>query len=221
MADIFALFKQIAEKNNDNDAKEPISFIIVGLGNPGDKYFHTRHNAGFLAMDFISQKLGTKVDRLKFKALTGEAYIGGKRALLLKPQTYMNNSGEAVAEAASFYKIKPENIIVLFDDISLDVGRMRVRRDGSAGGHNGIKSIIAHLGSEKFPRIKIGVGKKPHPDYDLADWVLSEFSKEDKEKLFSIFGFAYEGLLKMLGGDFDSAMQICNGADVNRQSKES
>lgn len=221
MADIFALFKQIAEKNNDNDAKEPISFIIVGLGNPGDKYVHTRHNAGFLAMDFISQKLGTKIDRLKFKALTGEAYIGGKRALLLKPQTFMNNSGEAVSEAAAFYKIKPENIIVLFDDISLDVGRMRVRRDGSAGGHNGIKSIIAHLGSEKFPRIKIGVGKKPHPDYDLADWVLSEFSKEDKEKLFSIFGFAYEGLLKMLGGDFDSAMQICNGANADRQSKDS
>lgn len=221
MADIFALFKQIAEKNNDNDAKEPISFIIVGLGNPGDKYFHTRHNAGFLAMDFISQKLGTKIDRLKFKALTGEAYIGGKRALLLKPQTFMNNSGEAVSEAAAFYKIKPENIIVLFDDISLDVGRMRVRRDGSAGGHNGIKSIIAHLGSEKFPRIKLGIGKKPHPDYDLADWVLSEFSKEDKEKLFSIFGFAYEGLLKMLGGDFDSAMQICNGANADRQSKDS
>lgn len=213
MADIFDLFKQIAEKKESASAVgEPISYLVVGLGNPGDKYFHTRHNAGFLALDFISQKVNAKIDRSKFKALCGEAVVGGKRVLLMKPQTFMNNSGEAVAEAAKFYKIAPENIIVIFDDISLDVGRMRVRRDGSAGGHNGIKSIIACIGSEKFPRIKIGVGQKPHPDFDLADWVLSEFSKEDKEKLFNMFGYSYDGLLKLLENDIDGAMQLCNSA---------
>ena len=212
MADIFDLFKQIAQKKEETGSNEPISHIVVGLGNPGDKYFHTRHNAGFLALDFISQKANMKIDRSKFKALVGEATIGGKRVLIMKPQTFMNCSGEAVAEAAKFYKIAPENIIVIFDDISLDAGRMRVRRDGSAGGHNGIKSIIEHIGSDKFPRIKIGVGQKPHPDYDLASWVLSEFGKEDKEKLFAMFGFAYEGLEKLLSGDVDGAMQICNGA---------
>ena len=211
MADIFDLFKQIADKRDSASAQnEPISHIVVGLGNPGDKYFHTRHNAGFLALDYISQKANTKIDRSKFKALVGEASIGGKRVLLMKPQTFMNLSGEAVAEAANFYKIAPENIIVVFDDISLDVGRVRVRRDGSAGGHNGIKSIIACIGSEKFPRIKIGVGQQPHPDFDLADWVLSEFSKEDKEKLFKMFGYSYDGLVKLLQGDVDGAMQICN-----------
>lgn len=210
MADIFDLFKQIAK--SDKTPAEPISHIVVGLGNPGDKYFHTRHNTGFLTMDFISQKLGARIDRVKFKALVGEATAGDHRVLLMKPQTFMNNSGEAVAEAASFYKIPPENIIVIFDDISLDVGRMRVRRNGSAGGHNGIKSIISCIGSEDFPRIKIGVGQKPHPDYDLADWVLSEFGKEDQEKLFTMFGFAYDGLLKLLDGDADGAMQLCNSA---------
>ncbi len=212
MADIFDLFKQIAQKREESTAGDPISCLVVGLGNPGDKYFHTRHNAGFLALDYISQKANTNIDRSKFKALVGEANIANKRILLMKPQTFMNNSGEAVSEAASFYKIKPENIIVIFDDISLDVGRMRVRRDGSAGGHNGIKSIIEHIGSDKFPRIKIGVGQKPHPDFDLADWVLSEFGKEDKEKLFAMFGYAHEGLEKILSGDIDGAMQLCNSA---------
>ncbi|MBQ8208842.1 MAG: aminoacyl-tRNA hydrolase [Clostridia bacterium] len=212
MADIFDLFKQIAQKKEETGSGEPISYLVVGLGNPGDKYFHTRHNAGFLALDYISQKANARIDRSKFKALVGEANIANKRVLLMKPQTFMNNSGEAVAEAANFYKIKPENIIVIFDDISLDVGRMRVRRDGSAGGHNGMKSIIACIGSDKFPRIKIGVGQKPHPDYDLADWVLSEFGKEDKEKLFNMFGYVNEGLEKILKGDIDGAMQLCNSA---------
>ena len=214
MADIFDLFRQIAQKKEETSTSEPVSYLVVGLGNPGDKYFHTRHNAGFLALDYISQKVNSRIDRAKFKALIGEANIANKRLLLMKPQTFMNNSGEAVAEAARFYKIPPENIIVIFDDISLDVGRMRVRRDGSAGGHNGIKSIIACIGSDKFPRIKIGVGQKPHPDFDLADWVLSEFCKDDKEKLFSMFGFVYEGLLKLLLGDIEGAMQLCNSAKV-------
>ena len=212
MADIFDLFKQIAAGRETQSSGMPISHIVVGLGNPGDKYFHTRHNAGFLALDFISQKVGSRIDRAKFKALVGEASVGEARVLLMKPQTFMNLSGEAVAEAARFYKIAPENVIVIFDDISLPAGRMRVRRNGSAGGHNGIKSIIACLGSENFPRIKLGVGEKPHPDYDLADWVLSEFSKEEKEKLFGAFGIAYEGLLKLISGDVEGAMQICNGA---------
>ena len=213
MSDIFDIFKRLEkEKAEKESSLAPISHLVVGLGNPGDKYFHTRHNAGFLALDYISQKVSTRIDRSKFKALVGEAVIGDKRVLLMKPQTFMNLSGEAVAEAAKFYKIAPENIIVIFDDISLDVGRMRVRRDGSAGGHNGIKSIIACIGSEKFPRIKIGVGQKPHPDFDLADWVLSEFSKEDKEKLFNMFGYSYDGLLKLLENDIDGAMQLCNSA---------
>ena len=212
MADIFDLFKQIAQKKEETSVGTPITHLVVGLGNPGDKYFHTRHNAGFLALDYISQKAGVKIDRSKFKALVGETNIANKRVLLMKPQTFMNNSGEAVAEAAGFYKLPPENIIVISDDISLDVGRMRVRRDGSAGGHNGIKSIIACIGSDKFPRIKIGVGQKPHPEFDLADWVLSEFGKEDKEKLFTMFGYANDGLEKLLSGDADGAMQLCNSA---------
>lgn len=209
MADIFKLFKQISSAKSDA-AGEPVTHIVVGLGNPGDKYFYTRHNTGFLAQDYISQRASARIDRSKFKAICGEATIAGRRVLLMKPQTFMNASGEAVAEAARFYKIPPENVIVIFDDISLEVGRLRVRRSGSAGGHNGIKSIISQLGSDGFPRIKIGVGEKPHPDYDLADWVLSEFSKDEKEKLFEAFGRAYDGLCKMLEGDIDAAMRICN-----------
>ena len=136
-------------------------YIIAGLGNPGAKYEMTRHNAGFLAIDMLAMKQNKEIKRLKFHALTCDAEIEGKKCLLMKPQTFMNNSGEAIGEAAKFYKIPPQNIIVLSDDISLDVGKIRIRRKGSAGGHNGLKSIIAHLGSEDFPRVKIGVGKKP------------------------------------------------------------
>ncbi len=208
MADIFDLFKKI-EKSSENTTSQ-ISHMVVGLGNPGAKYTFTRHNAGFLTLDYISQKLNFKIDRLKFNALVGEAQTSGRRVLFLKPQTFMNLSGEAVSAAASFYKIPPENIIVIFDDISLEPGRLRVRREGSAGGHNGIKSIIEHLGTQNFPRIKMGVGAKPSPDYDLADWVLSTFSKTEQEKLFDAFSTAQEGMEKILTGDIDSAMQICN-----------
>ena len=210
MADIFELFKKISTEGSAK--REPISHIVVGLGNPGDKYFTTRHNAGFLTMDYIAQKYSAKIDRLKFKSLCGEATIGGKSVLLMKPQTFMNNSGEAVGEAASFYKIAPENIIVICDDVNLDVARLRVRRKGSDGGQNGMKSIINHLGSDAFPRIKIGVGQKPHPDYDLASWVLSEFSEEDKKKLFESFTVVCNGVEKIIAGDVDGAMQVCNGA---------
>lgn len=206
---IFDIFKQIEKEKNTVGGS--ITHLVVGLGNPGDKYYLTRHNAGFLAMDYISQKAGVKVDRSKFKALVGEAEIGGKRVLLMKPQTFMNASGEAVREAAAFYKIPMENIIVISDDINLDVGKMRVRKNGSDGGQRGLRSIITLMGNDNCPRIRLGVGKKPHPDYDLADWVLSEFSKDDQEKIFACFEKTYNGLVKILEGDVDGAMQICNG----------
>lgn len=210
MADIFELFKKIA-KDNDRPEAAPISHLVVGLGNPGEKYHLTRHNAGFLCLDYIAQSCGVRIDRLKFHAMTAQATVGGHSVLLMKPQTYMNNSGEAVREAAAFYKIPPENIVVLFDDISLDVGRLRVRRNGSDGGHNGIKSLIYHLNSDAFPRIKVGVGAKPHPGYDLAAWVLSEFNKEEKETLFDTFPVVLQGCEKIVAGRVDDAMQLCNG----------
>lgn len=209
MADIFSLFKQI-EKKNDTPTS-PITHLIVGLGNPGDKYFHTRHNAGFLMMDYLSQRCSVQVNKIKFKALVGEATIAGKRCLLMKPQTFMNLSGEAVQQAAAFYKIPMQNVLVFSDDISLDVGRLRVRGKGSDGGQKGLRSIITLMNSDDFPRIRFGVGKKPHPDFDLADWVLSEFTKDEQPALFAAFEKAYDGVLKVLVGDVDGAMQICNG----------
>ncbi len=208
MADIFDLFRKIEKKEAQPTA--PLTHMIVGLGNPGKEYAFTRHNTGFLALDYISDKCSVRINRSKFKALVGEAVFGERRVLLVQPQTFMNNSGEAVAEAASFYKIPPENIIVIFDDISLPVGRMRIRKSGSAGGHNGIKSIISHLGSDAFPRIKIGIGEKPHPETELADWVLSTFTKEEQKVLFEKFGNAYEAASLMLSGKTDEAMNKFN-----------
>ena len=209
MADIFSLFKQIEKKNDTPTA--PITHLIVGLGNPGDKYFHTRHNAGFLMMDYLSQRCSTQVNKSKFKALVGEATIAGKRCLLMKPQTFMNLSGEAVQQAAAFYKIPMQNVLVFSDDTSLDVGRVRVRRKGSDGGQRGLRSIIRIMDTDEFPRIRFGVGQKPPPDYDLGDWVLSEFNKDEQKLLFSAFEKTYDGVLKVLEGDVDGAMQICNG----------
>ncbi|MBQ7580833.1 MAG: aminoacyl-tRNA hydrolase [Clostridia bacterium] len=154
-------------------------YLIVGLGNPGTKYQFTKHNAGFMCLDLFADDHGLKINKLKFKSLLTDCRIGSKRCILLKPQTFMNNSGEAVRDCADFYKIPPERIIVIFDDVSLDLGRIRIRRKGSAGGHNGIKSIIYHLNSDEFQRVKIGVGKKPDEDWDLADWVLKPFTKEE------------------------------------------
>lgn len=188
----------------------PVTHIVVGLGNPGNKYFNTRHNTGFLCMDYLSQKYFADVKKIKFKALVGETVICGKRVLLMKPQTLMNASGDAVAEAAAFYKIPPENVIVMCDDINLDVGRMRVRAKGSDGGQKGLRSIILRLGSDEFPRIRMGVGMKPTPEWDLADWVLSEFSKDDQKKLFECFDYACQGIEKLISGDIDGAMQLCN-----------
>ena len=208
MADIFELFKKISSENTVS--REPISHIVVGLGNPGAQYLHTRHNAGFLAIDYICNKYNARVNKSAHKGLVGEATIAGKRVLLVKPQTFMNLSGECVRAALDFYKIKPERHIIIYDDISLDVGRLRVRRDGSAGGHNGIKSIIEHTGTQIFPRIKVGVGQKPHPNYDLASWVLSEFKDDELKALEGTFPTVCEGLEKILSASIDDAMQICN-----------
>lgn len=159
------------------------TWLIVGLGNPGREYEKTRHNAGFRALDILADKLGCKVDKAKFQGLYGQVSFKGRKLLLLKPQTFMNLSGRSVLQISAFFHVPPQNIIVLFDDISLEPGRLRLRKEGSAGGHNGIKSIIAELGSQDFPRVKIGVGAKPHPDFDLADWVLSAFSAQEEKVL--------------------------------------
>ena len=186
------------------------SYLIVGLGNPGPKYEMTRHNAGFLAVDLLALQEHVDIKKLKFHALVGDVRLGGERCLLMKPQTMMNLSGDAVAEAANFYKIPPERVLVLFDDISLDVGRTRVRRKGSAGGHNGIKSIIARLGSQDFPRVKIGVGKKPTPAYDLADWVLGRFPKEQEPALKTALEHATAAVRLLVAGKTDEAMNLYN-----------
>ena len=208
MANIFYLFKQISTGSDTGSGA--VEYILVGLGNPGKEYERTRHNAGFMAMDYISGRCGAKIDRAKFSALVGETTVNGKRVLLMKPQTFMNSSGEAVAAAAKFYKIAPENIIVISDDVSLDVGRVRVRRKGSHGGQKGLKSIQECLGTEDYQRIKIGVGAKPHPDYDMAAWVLSTFEPKDIEAISENYPRIYDGLCKMLEGDTEEAMQICN-----------
>lgn len=202
MADIFDLFRAIETPRDTS----PISALIVGLGNPGAEYDRTRHNVGFVAVDHIAAKLGVRIDRAKFHALVCEAKIGSRRVLLMKPQTYMNNSGVAVAEAASFYKLEPGSVIVLHDEISFEPGLIRIRRKGSAGGHNGLKSIIASLPGEGFPRIKIGVGQKPTPQYDLADWVLGRFTKEGEAKVSERLDDIYEAVSLMIDGRIDDAM---------------
>lgn len=185
-------------------------YIIAGLGNPGAKYEMTRHNAGFLAMDLLAIEEGFDIKKLKHHSLVSDVTIGGKRCLVMKPQTMMNNSGEAIGEAAKFYKIPSENIIIVYDDISLDVGQTRIRRKGSAGGHNGIKSIIAHLGTECFPRVKVGVGKKPNPEYDLVSWVLGKFPKEQEADLKSALENTAMAIRLMVNDEIDKAMNLYN-----------
>lgn len=185
-------------------------FIVAGLGNPDRKYTLTRHNSGFLCVDMLSEKLGFTVNKLKFKSLLGDVTINGHRCIVMKPQTYMNNSGEAIRECASFYKIPPEKIIIICDDTNLDVGKMRIRRKGSDGGQNGVKSIIYHLNSNNFPRVKIGVGKKPHPDYDLGDWVLSEFKKDELKTLEPTLENACKAVELIVSGETDKAMNLYN-----------
>ena len=203
MSSIFDLFEKIKSKP---DTATPVQWLIVGLGNPGAEYESTRHNAGFLAIDAIASHLSVKVNTAKFHALTADVTLGGVRALLLKPQTYMNLSGTAVKEAADFYKIPPERILVLSDDVNFDAGVMRIRRKGSAGGQKGVKNIIEKLSSEEFPRIKIGVGKKPHPEMDMADFVLGKLSDTDKKAMVPVFGNIVDAASLILNGKIEEAM---------------
>ncbi len=205
---IFDIFKKLESERN---TKATVSHIIVGLGNYGNKYDNTRHNAGFMAIDCLASAKGTKIDRLRFKALTGECMIGDKRVLLMKPQTYMNLSGEAVKEASAWYKVPTENIFVLCDDITLDVGRLRVRKKGSHGGHNGLKNIIALLGTDEFARVRIGVGIPPHPDYDIIDWVLGKFSDDDMKVMVESTKKAADAAIEILVSGVESAANKFNG----------
>ena len=193
-------------------SKPACDWLIVGLGNPGDNYSRTRHNAGFRAVDILGEKLGVKIDRAKYRGLYGQGTYKGQKLILLKPQTFMNLSGLSVMDAARFYKLPPERIIVLFDDISLDVGRLRIRGDGSAGGHNGIKSIIGSINSQSFPRVKIGVGAKPHPDYELADWVLSAFRPEEEKTLCPALERAADATLALIEHGVYEAANRFNGS---------
>lgn len=188
----------------------PVEYIVVGLGNPGKEYEITRHNAGFLSVDHYAEKNGFKIDKLKFKSLCGDCMIGGKRVLFMKPSTFMNLSGQAVTEAAAFYKVPMDHVIVVMDDISLEPGKMRIRRKGSDGGHNGIKNIIYLSGSDNFPRIKVGVGAKPNPNYDLAAWVLSKFTADEQKALAEIFPKVGESIELIISGKIDQAMNKFN-----------
>lgn len=188
-----------------------IDWLIVGLGNPGREYEKTRHNVGFRAAELLAAQAGCKIDRAKFRGLSAACTLGGRKVLLLKPETYMNLSGEAVHLAAMFYRVPISRILVLSDDISLPVGKVRVRAEGSAGGHNGLKSIISHLGSQEFPRVKIGVGAKPHPDYDLADWVLSSFSAEEEKALAPAIENAAAAAIELIQNGPQSAASKFNG----------
>ena len=188
----------------------PVEWLVVGLGNPGPKYEWTRHNVGFLVVDELAERASIPVQKLKYKALTNTTVIGGQSVLLMKPTTYMNLSGESVGQAARFYKIPPERVLVISDDVALPQGKLRIRRSGSAGGHNGLKNIIAHLGTDQFPRLKVGVGEKPHPDYDLADWVLGKFQGEDKKVMDEAVKRAADAVECILKEGADRAMNRFN-----------
>ena len=197
-------------RKKETGASNAPEYLIVGLGNPGTKYAFTRHNAGFLCLELLAERQNAQISRIKFKGVLGETQLGGHRCLLLKPQTFMNNSGESVREAAAFYKIPPERILVIFDDVSLPCGKLRIRRKGSDGGHTGIKSIISHLGSDAFPRIKLGIGEKPNPEWDLADWVLSPFRKEELVALREASEKACDAAQLIVCGDIEQAMGLYN-----------
>lgn len=194
-----------------NQKNGGVDWLLVCLGNPGDQYENTRHNVGFMVADELAERKNIPVQRLKFKALTNTTQLGGAQVLLMKPVTYMNLSGEAVHEAASFYKVPPERILVVSDEVALAPGKIRVRRSGSAGGHNGLKNIIAHLGTDQFPRIRVGVGQKPHPDYDMADWVLGKFQGEDKKAVEEAVKRAADAAECLIQEGVDKAMNRYNG----------
>ena len=188
----------------------PVDWIVVFLGNPGTKYDKTRHNAGFMTADKCEKATGARITRVRFRALTDQTRVREETVLLMKPQTYMNLSGEAVGEAAKFYKVPPERVLVVSDDVSLPTGKLRIRAKGSAGGHNGLKSIIQHLGTDAFPRVKIGVGAPPHPDYDMADWVLGRFTGRDAEDMDAACARAWEAVETVITQGTEKAMSQFN-----------
>ena len=188
-------------------------FLIVGLGNPGSQYEDTRHNIGFKVVDNIAKEYNIEINRQKFKGMCGEGFINGEKVILLKPTTYMNLSGESIREVVDFYKISNEDVLVIYDDISLDVGRLRIREKGSAGGHNGIKSIIAHLGTDIFPRIKVGVGQ---PNVDLVNYVLGKFTKEEMEVLSESIDASTKAAKEIISSDVKTAMNIYNGFKASK-----
>lgn len=188
-----------------------VSWIIVFLGNPGAKYNGTRHNAGFMAADAMAKDLNLSINKMRFRALTATTSIGGEKVLLMKPQTYMNLSGEAVGQAVKFYKVKPDHVIVVSDETALPIGKLRIRKSGSAGGHNGLKNIILHLGTDQFPRMRMGVGAAPHPDYDMADWVLGTFKNQDAEIMAELAKKVSAALQSYIIDGADRAMNKFNG----------
>ncbi|MBQ8930590.1 MAG: aminoacyl-tRNA hydrolase [Oscillospiraceae bacterium] len=190
--------------------KAAVDWLVVFLGNPGVRFAETRHNVGFMTAEVYEREHGVRIDRSKFKALTGRCLVGDAEVLLLKPQTFMNLSGDAVSQAMRFFKVPLERVLVVSDDVSLDVGKLRLRRNGSAGGHNGLKDIIAKCGGEGFPRIKIGVGQKPHPDYDMAQWVLSTFKDQDAEQIRSAVQRAAQAVDAVITQGMDKAMNEYN-----------
>ena len=196
--------------NKKEYATGSIEYIVVGLGNPGRQYENTRHNAGFISLDYIADELGVKINRIKFKSTVGEAKISGRRCLLMKPSTFMNLSGQAVTEAMRFYKLPPQNVIVISDDISLEPGIIRIRRKGSDGGQKGLQNIIYLSGSDEFPRVKVGIGKKPHPDYELKDWVLSRFTDRDRKVIADRLHDIKGGVEMIVDGKIDEAMNRYN-----------
>ncbi|NCE63798.1 aminoacyl-tRNA hydrolase [Pseudoflavonifractor sp. 524-17] len=187
-----------------------VSWLVAGLGNIGSKYENTRHNVGFETADELAERAGVPLQKLKYRALTNTISLGGEKILLMKPVTFMNLSGESVGQAAAFFKIPPERVLVISDDVALPVGKLRVRRGGSAGGHNGLKSIIAHLGTDQFPRVKIGVGEKPHPGYDMADWVLGRFQGEDRKKIDEAVKRAADAVECLIAQGIERAMSRYN-----------
>lgn len=209
MADLADLFKLISKPKADLPAG-PVEYIVACLGNPGKQYENTRHNVGFITADQIAEKRGFKIDRLRFQSLTGECMIAGKKVLFLKPSTFMNLSGQAVVEAMNFYKVPIEKVIVIHDDVSLVPGKLRIRAKGSHGGHNGLKNIIYLSGKDTFPRVKIGVGDKPHPDYDMADWVLGVPNAEDRKLIEEAILKINDIIELIVGGKFNEAMNRYN-----------
>ena len=193
------------------EKKGGVDWLVVFLGNPGTRYEQTRHNIGFMTADKCEKAVGARINKSRFKALTDQCRIGDAKVLLMKPQTFMNLSGEAVAQAARFYKLPPERVIVVSDDVSLPLGKLRVRSKGSAGGHNGLKNIIALLGSEDFPRVKVGVGAPPHPDYEMIDWVLGSFQGKDAEVVDAAVQRAWEAVVSYIRRGAEETMSRYNG----------